>query len=205
MSTQVIINTAGTNAGPRPPRWLVSLVLGMMCLLLPLAVYADDRRATGNATDVDAAAVVSNESRALGVSGSDVDIADGYRSYSVLFGLYQDTKVNPLAIAGQLAAEGRYEEAAVLRCYPRTVHRALGGMDACVEKLGRPPAEEDPAVEFHREQQQLVEDLRAKVRNLEEELAKPPTVTQRTVIEQKPLLSEKQRAALQEVLNDEQR
>lgn len=183
-------------------RWL-------LVLLLPLAAIAsDERRAVGNASSADAAAAVSNESRALGLGGSDVDIAEGYRSYSVLFGLYQDTKVNPLAIAGQLAAEGRYREAAVLRCYPRTVHKALGGMDACVAKLSRPPEDEAPA--FHMEQQQAmmeqrqaVEVLRAEVERLQSDLDNQPEATERTVIQRQPFLSEKQRAALAEVLTDE--
>jgi len=162
---------------------------------------------------------VSHSSRAIGVSGGDVDIAQSYRSYSILFGLWQDTKVNPLELARQLVAEGYYQEAAELRCAPHTVSKALGGKDKCIAKFSQPPQQvvfEVPVIieeldadeveyeeEWHEEQMQMQQDYDERLEMLESRLNRPaprPQVIEKTV--QQPFLSDEKRAKLQAVLDE---
>lgn len=86
----------------------------------------------------------SSKSRAWGLGGGDMDINDFYRTYGILFGLWQDSKVNPLALAAFLQRQGNYKAAAMLMCEPRGVYKAFGGKEECVELLSIPPAEPPP-------------------------------------------------------------
>ena len=120
-------------------------VLIVVSLLMPEAraggtdiVQSNDNNAQTTGDVANEVAVGGNRSRALALSGGDMDIDDGYRSYSYLFGLIQDTKSNPLEIARQLMLEGNYEAAAVLRCRPRGIYSAFGGREECVAALSLP-------------------------------------------------------------------
>ena len=184
-----------------------------VCVLLLVSghAYAGGDRLEANA---DAAASVSGDTslvaspshsnRAFSVSGSDMDIRDGYRSWSVLFGLIQDTKVNPLTVARNLAAEGHYVAAAMIRCDIGRVAKPLGGKDACIELLSTPPTrptpppatsevnEDDEDEEFYAEHMELVADLQAQVKVLQSEVNKPkpaPRIVERQIVEQAPLLT----------------
>lgn len=195
-------------------------ILLVVATLVASTAYAggDDLEANAksvlNSGDTNLVNTPSHSSRAFSVSGSDMDIRDGYRSYSVLFGLWQDTKVNPLSLARQLAAEGNYEAAAMIRCSVKTVSKALGGKQPCIEALSKPPPappppppevsevneDDEDEAEFQVEQLQLYADLQAKVDNLEAELSKPPPpptrVVERQVVEQAPLLTKEQASSL---------
>ena len=190
-------------------KFLFILIALAIVVYLATPVYASDpERGPGSDVDTNVAVTasgggdtaVSHSSRALGLSGGDVDIAQWYRSYSY-FIVYQDTKPNPLCIAQQLMAEGNYEAAAVLRCQPRTIWRPFGSKDACIAALSKAPvavAEPEPVIdddedEYHEEQQELYADLLAKIEDLEQ---RP---VQRTVVEQHGLTQE-QKAELREVV-----
>ncbi len=110
-----------------------------LLLLCPLA-NADNHRynPTETSTTTQTGGDITHDILALGFSGSDVDINQCYRSFSYLI-IYQDTNVNPLCLAQQLVAEGRYAAAAKLRCQPRDVRRAFGGKQECIAELSTPP------------------------------------------------------------------
>ena len=114
---------------------------GLIFLLLLCGVaHADkyDDIIQSNDQNLQTTGNVSYDSLGLGLSGADVDINQCYRSFSYLI-IYQDTKVNPLCLAQQLVAEGRYAAAAKLRCQPRDVRRAFGGKQECIAELSTPP------------------------------------------------------------------
>jgi hypothetical protein len=154
---------------------------------------------------------VNDSSRAFGIGMGDVDINDCYRSWSMIG--YQDSKPNLLCLARELMAEGKYAEAAELRCAPRAVRKALGGKEECIRKLSQLPVaearsepapqrrneeDEDRLRETVAEQQELYEELMAKIRHLESKPA-PRPVVQREVIERNGLTAE-QKAQLREVV-----
>ena len=129
--------------------WLMLAALVAVVIVFDVAYADDDHKCQGghNCNDggtlsggdnmAENSAIISG-SRSLAVGGSDMDIRGGYRSYSYLFGLIQETKSNPLEIARQLQAEGNYEAAAYLRCQPWGIHRAYGSKAKCIEMLSRP-------------------------------------------------------------------
>jgi hypothetical protein len=98
-------------------------------------------------------------------------------------------------------AEGNYEAAAKLRCQPRSVYKAFGGKDSCIAALSVTPSSVEATVvpvlddhfdeeeEWHEEQQQLQQDYDERIAQLEQRLTAKPQVIERTVVEQKPLLS----------------
>ena len=144
---------------------------------------------------------VNYSSRAWGLGGSDVDINDGYRSYSYVFGLVQDTKVNPVAVARDLMREGNYEAAAQLRCTARGVWKAFGSKDACYAALSVPPAgvaEEGihrDLDEEHEEQQYQIAVLQSQLSEMQMLLERAPAAP--TVRVER--LTAEQRQALREV------
>lgn len=142
-----------------------------MLLILPLVAFADrnDDITQSNDQNLQTTGNVDYNSLGLGLSGSDVDINQCYRSFSYLI-VYQDTRVNPLCLAQQLVAEGRYAAAAKLRCQPRAIRRAFGGKNACIAELSVPPPSTAAAVvimppvpddDDDDEHQQLIERLDA--------------------------------------------
>ena len=187
---------------------VIGVLLAMLLVLLFGPAFADEdcrgHSCNDSGPDIsidansDVSTTVRDTSRALGFGAGDVDINDCYRSYSVI--LWQDSKPNPLCLAQQLMAEGNYQAAAVLRCEPRSIHRAFGGKDACIKTLSVPtaPFQVAPVIdehideeeEWHEEQLQLQVDYDARIAQLEERLNRPaPQVIERTVVEQKPLLT----------------
>jgi hypothetical protein len=191
----------------------IMLMLLFMAAVVGGVAEASDRITQSNDMNNQTAGNVNtggNTSKALGLSGGDVDIAQCYRSYSYLI-IWQDTKPNPLCLAQQLMAEGNYEAAATLRCRPRTVWQAFGSRAACVEALARAPITNETPVaaesvddddeDYHEEQEELYADLLAKIENLEEEVNRPPPPpVQRTIVEQHSGLTDEQKAALREVV-----
>jgi hypothetical protein len=131
-------------------------LFGLILVLIMSPVWADDHECQGGHNCNDGSVLTGGDntasnaasiagSRSYGLGGGDMDIDDGYRSFSYLFGLVQDTKSNPLELARQLMAEGNYEAAAKLRCKPWGISRALGGKDACITALSVPvPARQPP-------------------------------------------------------------
>jgi len=93
-----------------------------------LAFASGDRVEVSTASD----AIVGG-SRSYGFGSTDVDINDCLSSYSLLFGLWQDVRVNPLCVAEKLNQAGKYEAAAVMTCSVRRVRKVYG--DDCIEKV----------------------------------------------------------------------
>ena len=157
--------------------------------------------------DVDVSSVVSSSDRAFGIGGGDIDINDGYRSYSYLFGLVQETRSNPLEVARQLMAEGNYEAAAYLRCQPWGIYRAYGGKNECIAMLSKVPAvivvpdvvdDFDEDEDEYREMQQAYEENLAEFEGRVARLESRKQVTRQVI--QQPYLSDEKKAALREVV-----
>lgn len=125
----------------------VSLVWVLLAALVAVIIVFDVAYASGDeviqSNDMNTAGNVGGI-RSYAVGGADVDINDYYRSYSYLFGLIQETKSNPLAVARDLMVEGNYEAAAVLRCKPWGVHKAFGGRTKCEAALSKPAINPTP-------------------------------------------------------------
>jgi hypothetical protein len=73
--------------------------------------------------------------RGLSVGGSDMEIADGLATHSILFGLWQGTHTNPYAEADKLEARGKYEAAAKMRCSTRKYSKVYGKGQICVDAV----------------------------------------------------------------------
>ena len=186
----------------------VSLTWLMVVILFAVAwinfAKADDFQS--NDMNAQTAGNVDASSKSLGLAGGDVDLAQCYRSYNY-FIVWQDSKPNPLCLAQQLMAEGNYEAAAVLRCQPWSVSKAFGGKASCIAALSVAPSEPvvmepviddhlDDEEEWHEEQIQMQQDYDERIAILEARANRPAT----SKVVNKPLLSDKQRAALAEVL-----
>ena len=105
------------------------------CLLLLFGAAAQAGSDHHNSDSaVDASSVVStsvsDSSRAFGLGAGDVDIAQCYRSWSVI--LYQDSKPNLLCVADSLDAKGLHQAAARTRCSVRAYARVFDTQDQCV-------------------------------------------------------------------------
>lgn len=130
----------------------------------------------------------------------------------------QDFKYDWMCVASWLDADGKYKEAAKLRCEKVKGLRDVFG-DSCesIWTLGTPMVvsmEEDTSdedfEEEHREELAMLRaDFEAKLQNLQEEVevakrrpSPPPAQVTRQVVQQ-PYLSEKQKAALKELISNE--
>lgn len=150
---------------------------------------------------------------ALGMpSFGDVAIANCVVSKQTAYPFYSRQRFDYdwFCVAGKLDLRGQHAAAATVRCEMVKELRKLHGDDCERIWTFTPPIEEPVIVEedndheeWLEEQQELIVDLQAKIANLEKEKSKPAPVTSRTIVERKPFLSEKQRAALEEVLNDD--
>lgn len=80
---------------------------------------------------------------AWGFGSTGVDIDDCVSSYSVLFGLWQDVRLNPSCIADKLDELGRHKEAAEMRCSIRRVRRVYGS-DCVARLIYAAPQQEEP-------------------------------------------------------------
>lgn len=198
-------------------RKLTLLFFVALLILICMPVWADEGHGhnhhgdngdvnTDTVVTVDAGSDISNSisqrdsSTAIGLGGIDVDINDYYRSFGNA--IWQDTKVNKLALSVFQNSVGLHEAAARSRCSVKAVREDYNSFEHCVklntvilpEPPGEPVSEEhlEDEEEYHEEQMQLQIDLAERIALLEEERRKPapkPKVIERTVIEQKPLLT----------------
>lgn len=174
--------------------WLV--IVFLVGCLASVVTYADDECRghscnggdtilNGGDNTAENSALIGG-SRSLSLGGSDMDIRNGYRSYSYLFGLIQETKANPLEVARQLQAEGNYEAAAYLRCQPWGIHRAYGGKENCIKILSVPVSvqsipEPEAVVDSddedeHEEYEQQFAMFQQQIQELEQQVQKPKVV-----------------------------
>ncbi len=157
----------------------------ILLLLLPIAATAggikNDNRSSAAAESVSQSNnSIHDSSNAVGLGLGDVDINDCYRSYQVVV-LWQGTQLNWWCVAREYDAIGLHEVAAQVRCDKiKGISKLFDDQESCIAAntlVAKPQSEvlpaaqenifEDDEEEFHVEQQELYEDLRAKIQNLE--------------------------------------
>ena len=209
-------------------RWIGTLLFVMFLLLFVYAAQADgDCRgnqncnggggdvvtdvATSMSTDVSidnpvsVNSSISDSSRALGFGLGDVDINDCYRSFQVL--VFQDSRANKWCMANDLDARGLYDAAARLRCSLKSYASIFPDHDTCVVsstvRVSVPVVSEPHDDEDDDDRQtDMIMALQMEVEMLRDQFertAARPAPVQRTVVEQKPLLTEDQKARLREI------
>lgn len=160
------------------------------------------------ATEVnqDAGDVAVSGGTALGLSGGDMDINDCLATHSVVFGLWQGTHINKLCVAERMNRDGKYQEAAEMKCSTRGFRNVYGRGQKCVDAviLSEPVVIEEvedthyeDEEDWHEEQMQMQQDYEERIDALEARANRPRSTR---VVEQKPLLTEDQKARLEEVL-----
>ena len=181
---------------------------------IPLVVYAGDD-CIGNSCNkvVTTKSLESNTSvggdssraLALGRSSFDVDISQcmGSTSWDTVLGGKQKLVINWVCLAEFYITNGQPELAAIAICNTEMLdefeseaeceeaHSFL--IDAPLAAVAAVDVEherEEYENDFHEEQLQLQMEYDQRIAALEEELAAKPQVIERTVIEQRPLLSE---------------
>lgn len=185
---------------------MIALIAFFIVLLVAPVWAGDDHRGGDVAAGSDSVASVRDTSRTVGLGLGDVDIAQCYRSYSVI--VWQDSRVNPICLADSLDAKGLHETAAKVRCDIRAIRKHFDSDAQCVaantvqvQVVAMPEPENDDEEELRRqqaeEQQELYADLLAKIQNLEEAQNRPRVT--REVVQQRVGLTEEQKAALREV------
>ena len=189
--------------------WLV-----VFAVLVSFIVH-DIARASGTdvvqETNVNAPANVQTSltgGKAFSFSGGDMDIRDCLATHSVLFGLWQGTHINPMCVADNMEQRGALAAAATMRCSTRKFRRVYGRGQDCIDavRLNMVPQAAPVAVpesepdddddEYNAQQMAFLVEFDAIKSELEtlrieqtQAPARPPQVVERTVIEQKPLLS----------------
>ena len=107
-------------------------LLAIVLLLFPASGVASDH---DRYDDRDEAVILGDTvvtgKRGVSVSGADMEINECVSSFSWLFGIVQEVRTNPLCVAKQLEAEGKYQAAAELRCSVRRVRKAYGSREDC--------------------------------------------------------------------------
>ena len=161
---------------------------------------------------------VSNESKSLGLSHGmgDVDINQclGSRQWSTPLYSRQKLVINWPCMAEFYLRNGMFRQAAMALCNTeiRDEYESEAACEAdhdfqAVAVGAMPDEHEDDEDEYHREMAEelamLRADLQAKIANLEEETKKRPrSTTERVEVQKVPFLSEKQKAALREVIDE---
>lgn len=159
-----------------------------------------------NAMSVETGAITyKSDSRALALSGADMAINDYYRTYSYAFGLVQDSKINPIAVAAYYDSIGMHDAAAVMRCSITDLAKRFekAGQD-CVAMNTATVVSAAPINHSDDEYEELRDDydeLLNRLAELEQKTSVPPPApVQRTIIEQRSYLSAEQKAALREAV-----
>ena len=134
-----------TLATTQLPAWVRTLCAKQTAYLcgFVFAVLAGPAFASGDRVDVSTQAINSG-SKSYGFGSTDVDINDCLSSYSLLFGLWQNVRVNPLCVADKLNQAGKYDAAAVMYCSVRRVKKVYG--KDCIEKVKHDESDTTPLV-----------------------------------------------------------
>jgi len=77
----------------------------------------------------------SDKSYILGLGGSDMEIGDCLATYSFLFGIWQNVKVNPLCEADKMDAQGNHQGAAEMRCSTHKYEKVYGKGQDCIDAV----------------------------------------------------------------------
>lgn len=169
---------------------LISVIAALIMFAMPVYAGGDDQTVKVDSIvkggDNISETIVAG-SRGYSVSGSDIDIRDGYRSYAVLWGLYQDSKPNLVTLALQARMDGQHELFATILCDSLSVRKAVTGKRfgkkakaKCVDVLKYEPPEPPPPPEPSVTESEDDEDdehpdydaLYARITDLEAETAK---------------------------------
>lgn len=201
---------------------LMFFLAGVMLTLLVSPAWA-----SGNDVDVrqsndmnnQTGGDISHESKALGFSHSlgDVDINQclGSTQWGSIIVSKQKLVLNKWCAAEVYDAKGLHHMAAVMRCDIPEVAKHFPDGEHCVvankwvpkvvvqDTLVVDDSHDEDEEEWHEEQIQLQQDYDERLAQLEERLSRPaPKVIERTVVEQKPWMTDEKRAALQKVLDE---
>ena len=195
--------------------FIVMIVAALIFVMAPLwAGDCDGHSCRGDVSvdtsvPVDSNVSVNHTSKSFGFGAGDVDIAQCYRSYSVI--VWQDSRINPVCLADSLDAKGLHTVAAMVRCDIRAIRKHFGSDDECIDAntmrpapvAAMPESKDEDDEDIHEELLAEVKkyevgyaDLKEKVLMLESR--KPPQATRQVV--QQPALSAEQRAKLREAV-----
>lgn len=129
------------------PVSLVWFLLGFLLLVvLASEVLAQDyRECRGNrpCNDEVVGQVAGDSTKVFSLSGSDMEINDCLATYSFLFGIWQNVKVNPLCEADKMDAQGNHQGAAEMRCSTHK-YRKVYGKDCVATVIYVPPVMIEP-------------------------------------------------------------
>jgi len=152
----------------------------------------------------------TNKSRSFGISGSDADINGCRYTWGGL--TFQFTKKDKFCQATTLIKLGYVDTGILAICTDTWIKDLYGDLAACQDSLilryEPVVVDEEPVIveddeEYHQEwrdeQMQMQQDYDERIAILEQRANRPKVIKQ---VEQKPLLSDKQRIALQEVLDE---
>jgi len=141
-----------------PLVWII--LFALVAVLVVLDVSADNHRYDNDEDSVVFGDTVLKSKGGVSVSGGDMEINECVSSFSWLFGIVQEVRTNPLCVAKQLEAEGKYEAAAELRCSVRRVRKVYGNREKCVAAvIFIPPPEPAPVVKTDDWYAELIERL----------------------------------------------
>ena len=190
---------------------------GVMLTLLISPALASDRITQSNDMNNQTGGDISHESNALGFSHSlgDVDINQclGSTQWGSIIVSKQKLVLNKWCAAEVYDAKGLHHMAAVMRCDIPEILKHFADSEHCVvaNKWVPKAVIEDTVVaddrrdedeeEWHEEQIQLQQDYDERLAQIEEQI-RAPKVIERTVVEQKPWMTDEKRAALQKVLDE---
>ena len=129
--------------------WLLAvlIVLGVSIFASPaLASDSDDDPHPGDSSITDIDTTVGGDStRLFSVGGADMAIDDCLATWSILFGLVQDAKVNidceTVKEAVRLDAQGHHLAAAKMRCSTKLYRKVLGKGKPCIDAVQVVPPE----------------------------------------------------------------
>ena len=207
----------------------IALFLSLMILIAPARAGGDkitqsndmNNQTTGDVTTSVTSgdtSMVGGENKSLALvapSLGDVDIAAclGSTQWSFLIMGQQKLELNYICMAEFYLTNGLYELAAQSLCNQKEILAEYEDELSCeaAHNFGPTPVvEAAPMYSQESREHEILEDehenYQAQIAELAQELAQvknqPPQVIERTVIEQRPVLSDKQRNALAEVINE---
>lgn len=112
-------------------RGLVLFLMGAVLFLIGSPAWAQGAHDNCNGPSCNDAVVIEtivpgSSSRGYAVGGGDMEISDCLATHSILFGLWQGTHTNPYCEADKMDAQGKYLEAAKMRCSTKKYQKVYG-------------------------------------------------------------------------------
>ncbi len=183
-------------------RWLL--------LLIPMVAWSTphvevEAEALSTASILDSADLTSNT---LAFAFGDVDIRDCI--YTVqYFVFFQGARINPLCVADNLDAIGRYKEAAEMRCSIRRYRKPYGSVHQCVRAtMFITSSLPEPDNDYEEEQlmlRQQVVDLQQQVEQIQTTQKKALSTIRRASapVKRESWMSDETRSKLQAILDED--